>query len=102
MFPDVQHHLGEVQVPRTTRSGALTRVCPRELLFGNVVGTKVVRDDENRFLKLFPDVHDLLVKIHSLGNPGVDVLLLAVRGTWTSPRWSWTSGKTSETYFNNP
>ena len=140
MFLDVKDHLGEVKMPLAARSGALTRVCPRELLFGNVVGTKVVRDDENRFLKLVPDVHnhlgDILVprtarsrvltpslrwldltqmvmdiwkllKATTLifpnnfcfnniakksfpGTPLDQVPDLAVRGRWSSPRWSWT------------
>ena len=54
----VHDHLGEVQAPRTARSRTSNPGCPRELLFGNVVVTKVVREDENRYLKLFPDVHD--------------------------------------------
>ena len=63
MFLYVQDHLGEVQGPQTARSRVLTLVCPRERCFGNDVGTKVVWDDENRYLKLFPDVHDHLGEV---------------------------------------
>ena len=43
----------------------------KECLFGNVDETKVVRDDENSYFKLFPDVHDHLGEVQSLGQPGV-------------------------------
>ena len=33
---------------------------PREWLFGNVVEPKAVGDNENIYLKLFPDVQDQL------------------------------------------
>ena len=35
----------------------------QEMIFWHAVGTKVVRDDENRYLKLFLDVHDHLGEI---------------------------------------
>ena len=38
----------------------MTKGSPREWLFGNVVETKVVEDDESSYFKLFPDVHDHL------------------------------------------
>ena len=41
------------------------------MLFCNVVETKVVGYDKNSYLKLFPDVHDHLSEVQSLGHPGV-------------------------------
>ena len=38
----------------------------KECLFGNVDETKVVRDDENSYFKLFPDVHDHLGEVQHL------------------------------------
>ena len=49
----------------------MTPGSPRELLFGYVVETKGVRYDENRYFKWFPDVHDHLGEVQSLGQPGV-------------------------------
>ena len=50
----------------------MTLGCPRELLFGNVVETKVVRYDENSYFELFLYVHDHLGEVQSLGHPGVE------------------------------
>ena len=41
----------------------LTKGSPREWLFGNVVETKVVGDDESSCFKLFLDVHDHLGEV---------------------------------------
>ena len=41
----------------------------KECLFGNVDKTKVVRDDENRYFKLFPDVHDHLGEVQPPPTP---------------------------------
>ena len=38
---------------------------PREWLFGNVVETKVVGDDESSCFKLFLDVHDHLGEVQA-------------------------------------
>ena len=38
---------------------------PREWLFGNVVETKVVVDDESSSFKLFRDVHDNLGEVQA-------------------------------------
>ena len=53
----------------------MTLGCPRELLFGYVVETKVVKYDENSYFKLFLDAHvphDHLDEVQSLGQPGVE------------------------------
>ena len=42
-----------------------------------------------------------LPKNHFLGHTGVDVLLLAVRCPWTSPRWSWTSRNNFKYLFSS-
>ena len=38
-------------------------------------------------------------KCHSLWHPLFNALLLAVRGCWTSPRWSWSSRKNLKQLF---
>ena len=54
-----------------TQEWALTPGCPRELLFGNVVETKVVGFNKISLFYLCPDVHDHLGEVQSLGHPGV-------------------------------
>ena len=49
----------------------MTKGCPREWLFGNVVITKVMGEDEISYFKLFPDVQDHLGEVQPLRQPGV-------------------------------
>ena len=53
MFLDIHDHLGEVQAPHKVWDQI--KGSPRELLFGHVVETKVVRDNKNSYLKFVWD-----------------------------------------------
>ena len=44
----------------------ISKGCPREWLFYNVLETEVMVDDENSCFKLFPDVHDHLGEVQHL------------------------------------